>query len=126
VLVRPGDLVSGDDDGVVVIPREQARVIAERIRKIHDREEQVKKALAAGQTIVAFWLRAKPIAAARGVREPGAGSGPEPGCDPIAHQRHRARSASVRVRRQRRLVERRMIGDGDAADAAGDAAPATP
>ena len=52
VLVRHGDLVSGDDDGVVVIPREQAAAVAERIRLIHEREEQVKKALAAGQTTV--------------------------------------------------------------------------
>jgi 4-hydroxy-4-methyl-2-oxoglutarate aldolase len=60
VLVRPGDLVTGDDDGVVVIPREQARGLAERVRAIHDREEQVKKALAAGKTTVEILgLRAK-------------------------------------------------------------------
>jgi 4-hydroxy-4-methyl-2-oxoglutarate aldolase len=52
VLVRPGDLVAGDDDGIVVVPREQAVTVAERIRLIHEREEQVKKALAAGQTTV--------------------------------------------------------------------------
>jgi 4-hydroxy-4-methyl-2-oxoglutarate aldolase len=60
VLVRPGDLVAGDDDGVVVIPREQAGAVAERIRVIHEREEQVKKALAAGHTTVdILGLRAK-------------------------------------------------------------------
>src|SRR5262245_38321388 len=60
VLVRPGDLVAGDDDGVVVVPREQASGVAERIRRIHEREEQVKKALAAGQTTVdILGLRAK-------------------------------------------------------------------
>ena len=60
VVVRPGDLVSGDDDGVVVIPRERAHAVAERLRLIHDREEQVKKALAAGQTTVdILGLRAK-------------------------------------------------------------------
>lgn len=60
VLVRPGDLVAGDDDGVVVVPREQAAAVAERIRLIHEREEQVKKALAAGQTTVdILGLRAK-------------------------------------------------------------------
>ena len=52
VLVRPGDLVAGDDDGVVVIPREQASAVADRVRLIHEREEQVKKALATGQTTV--------------------------------------------------------------------------
>jgi 4-hydroxy-4-methyl-2-oxoglutarate aldolase len=60
VLVRPGDLVAGDDDGVVVVPREQAAAVTERIRLIHEREEQVKKALAAGQTTVdILGLRAK-------------------------------------------------------------------
>jgi 4-hydroxy-4-methyl-2-oxoglutarate aldolase len=52
--------VAGDDDGVVVVPREQAAAVAERIRLIHEREEQVKKALAAGQTTVdILGLRAK-------------------------------------------------------------------
>jgi len=60
VLVRPGDLVAGDDDGVVVIPREQAGTVVERIRLIHEREEHVKKALAAGQvTVDILGLRAK-------------------------------------------------------------------
>jgi 4-hydroxy-4-methyl-2-oxoglutarate aldolase len=60
VLVRPGDLVTGDDDGVVVIPREQARALAEQVRAIHDHEEQVKKSLAAGKTTVdILGLRAK-------------------------------------------------------------------
>jgi regulator of RNase E activity RraA len=52
--------VAGDDDGVVVIPREQAEAVAERIRVIHEREEQVKKALATGHTTVdILGLRAK-------------------------------------------------------------------
>jgi 4-hydroxy-4-methyl-2-oxoglutarate aldolase len=59
VLVRPGDLVAGEDDGVVVVPREQTAAVAERIRRIHEREEQVKKALAAGQTVDILGLRAK-------------------------------------------------------------------
>jgi RraA family protein len=60
VPVRPGDLVAGDDDGVVVVPREQAAAVAERLRVIHDTEERVKRALAAGQTTVdILGLRAK-------------------------------------------------------------------
>jgi regulator of RNase E activity RraA len=52
--------VAGDDDGVVVIPREQTAAVVERIRLIHEREAQVKKALAAGQTTVdILGLRAK-------------------------------------------------------------------
>jgi 4-hydroxy-4-methyl-2-oxoglutarate aldolase len=52
VPVRPGDLVAGDDDGVVVIPREEAAAVAGRLRLIHEKEERIKKALAAGQTTV--------------------------------------------------------------------------
>jgi 4-hydroxy-4-methyl-2-oxoglutarate aldolase len=60
VPVRPGDLIAGDDDGVVVVPREEAGSVAERVRLVHDREERVRKALAAGQTTVdILGLRAK-------------------------------------------------------------------
>ncbi len=52
VLVRPGDLVAGDDDGVVVVPREEAAVVAARGRATREREETVRKALAAGRTTV--------------------------------------------------------------------------
>lgn len=50
VLVRPGDLIAGDDDGVVVVPQETVPTVLEKVRAIHEREEKVKKALAAGQT----------------------------------------------------------------------------
>lgn len=50
VLVRPGDVVAGDDDGVVVVPREEAAAVVERVRAIREKEEKVRKALAAGQT----------------------------------------------------------------------------
>jgi 4-hydroxy-4-methyl-2-oxoglutarate aldolase len=60
VPVRPGDLVAGDDDGVVVVPRESLEAVVERVRLIHEAEERVKKALAAGQTTVdILGLRAK-------------------------------------------------------------------
>ena len=52
VLVRPGDLVTGDDDGVVIVPQEEAAQVMERVKAIHHKEEKVKKALAAGQTTV--------------------------------------------------------------------------
>ena len=48
------------DDGIVVVPRDEVAAVANRIRLIHEREKQVKKALAAGQTIVDIMgLRAK-------------------------------------------------------------------
>ena len=43
-----------------MVPREEVTAVADRIRLIHEREEQVKKALAAGQTTVdILGLRAK-------------------------------------------------------------------
>jgi len=52
--------VVGDDDGVVVVPFEEAAAMAERVHAIHDKEEKVKKALAAGQvTVDILGLRAR-------------------------------------------------------------------
>ena len=39
VRVNPGDLISGDRDGVVVIPADRAREILERARAIHEAEK---------------------------------------------------------------------------------------
>src|SRR5262249_25677015 len=52
VLVHPGDIVVGDDDGVVVVPQEEAAQVVARVHAIHDKEEKIKKALAGGQTTV--------------------------------------------------------------------------
>lgn len=49
VLVRPGDIVAGDDDGVVVVPQEEADAVVEKVRAIREKEAKVRKALAAGQ-----------------------------------------------------------------------------
>jgi 4-hydroxy-4-methyl-2-oxoglutarate aldolase len=40
VHVEPGDLILGDDDGVVVIPRSRAREVLERSRELLAREEE--------------------------------------------------------------------------------------
>src|SRR5262249_3294647 len=51
-LVHRGDIVVGDDDGVVVGPQEEAGQVVARVHAIHDKEEKIKKALAGGQTTV--------------------------------------------------------------------------
>ena len=60
VVVRPGDVVVGDQDGVVVVPRERAEEVArlgdERIAK----EEKSRERLRAGELGIDFYnLRAK-------------------------------------------------------------------
>jgi 4-hydroxy-4-methyl-2-oxoglutarate aldolase len=48
--VRPGDIIVGDDDGVVVIPFEIADVVADRVQVVADREREIKQKLADGMT----------------------------------------------------------------------------
>lgn len=50
VRVRPGDLVIGDDDGVVVIPLEIAEEVAERAAAVARKEEAILARLAHGET----------------------------------------------------------------------------
>ncbi|NBH07437.1 RraA family protein [Amycolatopsis sp. SID8362] len=50
VVVRPGDLVVGDADGVVVSPREDAAVIGERAARREDKEASVRRRIAAGES----------------------------------------------------------------------------
>jgi regulator of RNase E activity RraA len=45
VLVRPGDIVVGDADGVVVVPREQAEQVAKHARAILDKDRDGRKNL---------------------------------------------------------------------------------
>jgi 4-hydroxy-4-methyl-2-oxoglutarate aldolase len=60
VVVRPGDVVVGDDDGVVVVPHEETAVVVERLGAMAGREEKLRQGLAAGQTTVdILGLRAK-------------------------------------------------------------------
>ncbi|MBA1335155.1 MAG: Demethylmenaquinone methyltransferase-like protein [Firmicutes bacterium] len=55
VVVRPGDIVVGDRDGVVVIPREKARTVLEKAKAIADREAQVTEMLLQGKTILEIY-----------------------------------------------------------------------
>jgi regulator of RNase E activity RraA len=50
-LVRPGDLVVGDSDGVVVIPAEREQQVLERAWSIHRTEERIRAAIAAGTSL---------------------------------------------------------------------------
>lgn len=52
VSVSPGDLVLGDDDGVVVVPRERAEAILETARDRLDEEEEWRTAIESGDSTI--------------------------------------------------------------------------
>lgn len=59
-IIRPGDVVVGDLDGVVVVKREQAAAVAELGRKRIEKEQRSRERLQAGELGVDFYgLRAK-------------------------------------------------------------------
>ena len=65
-VIRPGDAIVADDDGVVCVPRAQAGEVLAAARARVAKEEQTRKALADGQPgLDLYGLRAK--LAARGV-----------------------------------------------------------
>jgi 4-hydroxy-4-methyl-2-oxoglutarate aldolase len=48
-LVNPGDVVVADDDGVVVVRRNEAADIVEKSKAREDKEAEVRKRLQAGE-----------------------------------------------------------------------------
>ncbi len=51
VLVRPGDLVLGDEIGVVVIPLENAAQVLEKAREQAEKEEKTRAKIREGKTV---------------------------------------------------------------------------
>ncbi len=51
VQVRPGDIVLGDDDGVVVVPRHRLAEVTELAAAIAEREDAITAAVLAGDSI---------------------------------------------------------------------------
>jgi regulator of RNase E activity RraA len=54
-IVRPGDVVFGDADGVVVVPLEEAEELAEKVRKIVEKEAVMMREIDEG-TIDRSWI----------------------------------------------------------------------
>ncbi|HUK38983.1 MAG TPA: bifunctional hexulose-6-phosphate synthase/ribonuclease regulator [Methanomicrobiales archaeon] len=50
-VVRPGDWVAGDMNGVVVIPKERAYEVARRAREVQKNEERIREEIARGGTL---------------------------------------------------------------------------
>jgi regulator of RNase E activity RraA len=51
VIVNPGDIIVGDEDGVVVVPREDAELVIARTRAIVAKEEKTVKEIQSGSLI---------------------------------------------------------------------------
>lgn len=59
VVVRPGDLVRGDENGVVVVPRERAAAVIAAAEAFYAREERMLALLRAGVPLAEAARRAK-------------------------------------------------------------------
>jgi len=51
VIVKPGDWIVGDADGVVVVPNENAVEIANRAMDVLERENRIRKEIQQGSTL---------------------------------------------------------------------------
>lgn len=55
IVVQPGDIIFGDGDGVVVVPRQELAQVLDEARKREEKEEKIKKELAAGKTTLEIY-----------------------------------------------------------------------
>jgi len=51
VLVRPGDIVIGDANGVTVVPQDRAQAVVEAVQRKKEQEEQIRERLADGEEL---------------------------------------------------------------------------
>lgn len=49
MIIKPGDIVFGDIDGVVVVPRSLALEVLQRAEEIRDNEKDIKTWILGGQ-----------------------------------------------------------------------------
>ena len=64
MLVRPGDVIVADDDGVVVVPRADAATVADAAAAREKKEEATRVRLAAGELGLNIYGRREPLARA--------------------------------------------------------------
>jgi 4-hydroxy-4-methyl-2-oxoglutarate aldolase len=69
VMVRTGDLIIADDDGVVVVPEERIDEVLERIAAIVKKEESIAEKVRAGAHIADLAGMSEAIAAAQAAAE---------------------------------------------------------
>jgi 4-hydroxy-4-methyl-2-oxoglutarate aldolase len=55
IVIEPGDIVLGDADGVVVVPRSEGQGILDKSVKRIDNEEEIKRQLRAGKTTLEIY-----------------------------------------------------------------------
>jgi 4-hydroxy-4-methyl-2-oxoglutarate aldolase len=51
VRVRPGDILIGDGDGIVVVPREREREVLDTVLEIEQAEERIRERVTAGERL---------------------------------------------------------------------------
>ena len=59
ILVRPGDILVGDADGVIVIPPEEAEAIADATEKVEIMEAGIVKEIREQGTYTRPWVESK-------------------------------------------------------------------